>query len=109
MRNKILVLSIAMLLAACSPTKPIEVITYDTNEIVHPSMPTPPANPGVSILVITSENVEANKAYVGFEYDEWLDFAKWMHEYKTYNRDLRNVIDIYKNQDETLETSEDKE
>ncbi|CAL9968292.1 Rz-like spanin [Vibrio phage D480] len=97
-----------MALVGCGST-PDPVIVYETNEIVHPSMPSPPPNPGVRILVLTTETIEDKQAYIGFTYNEWLKFAEWMHAYKTYNKDLRHVIELYKGQDQSLQEEEVKE
>ncbi|AGN30137.1 hypothetical protein VPFG_00135 [Vibrio phage nt-1] len=108
MVNKILAVVLASMLVGCigTPKEPVPVPA--TNEIVHPSMPTAPANPGVEILVITTDTIKPNTAYVGFEYDEWLNFAKWMHSYKAYNDDLLEVIRLYKEQDPALQKKDEK-
>lgn len=69
--------------------------------LYHPQVPEPPSNPELSIKVITEDTIKPGAAYVGFEYNEWLSFAKWMHSYKTYNKKLLNVIDQYEAQDAT--------
>ncbi|CAM0046751.1 Rz-like spanin [Vibrio phage F86] len=107
MKNNILALLVAVFLAGCIGTPKPEVVVNTTNEIVHPSLPTPPPNPGVKILVITEENIKSEQAYVGFTYDEWLDFAKWMHSFKSYNADLRHVIELYKKQDPAFADEEE--
>ncbi len=95
------ILLLALVLSGCSAYQDPVILNTDS-EIIHPSMPIPPSNPGVKVLILTTDTVEDQKAYVGFTYDEWLDFAKWMHEYKAYNHDLREVIKLYKNQDKSL-------
>ncbi|AFN37319.1 hypothetical protein [Vibrio phage TCU-VP03-AIR1] len=103
MVNKIIAIALCLMLAGCIGTPKEPVPEPPKNEIVHPNMPTPPPNPGVKILVITTDTIKANTAYVGFEYDEWLDFAKWMHSYKSYNQDLLEVIRLYKEQDPNIQ------
>lgn len=103
MLNKLLAFALCFTLVGCGlfPKEPTP--EPQTNNIVHPSMPVPPANPGVKILVITTDTIEDNKAYVGFEYEEWLNFAKWMHTYKAYNTDLLEVIRLYREQDPNIQ------
>jgi hypothetical protein len=71
-------------------------------QLNHPIISMPPENPNVRVLVLTDETIEHTKAYIGFEYNEWLLFAKWLQNYKIYNKDLRKGLDVYKLQDETL-------
>ncbi|QBX06000.1 hypothetical protein vBValMR10Z_83 [Vibrio phage vB_ValM_R10Z] len=103
MLNKIIAIFLAALLMGCGSTSKEPVPEPPKNEFAHPSLPTPPQNPGVKILVITTDTIEKQKAYVGFEYDQWLDFAKWMHSYKAYNLDLLEVIKLYKEQDPNIQ------
>lgn len=76
-------------------------IVQDSNYITayQPAVPVNPADPGVRPYVITKERIESNDikdvAYVGFEYNSWLEFAKWLHEYKSINVKLREIINGY--------------
>lgn len=108
MRNSILSILLTITLIGCAHTQEEISSQTPTFEMVHPNIPTPPSNPGVKVLVLTTETIKENRAYVGFEYDEWLNFAKWMHTYKSYNKDLLHVIELYKNQDPEIDIIEEK-
>ena len=107
---KKLILLLAIFIGGCSTT-PTEYIDRwnepDPVVLFHPQMPYPPANPNVDIKVITVDTIKPDVAYVGFEYDQWLKFAAWMHEYRAYNKKLIGVIDVYKEQGkQEIETEE---
>ncbi|AUR85846.1 membrane lipoprotein [Vibrio phage 1.081.O._10N.286.52.C2] len=113
MRNKaILAILMCFTLSSCALfAKPEPEIVYVEKKVslAHPSMPTPPDDPGVKIRVITTDTIKQDRAYVGFEYDVWLEFAQWMHTYKAHQSDLLEVIRLYKEQDETLYPVVEKE
>lgn len=93
---------VMLMLTACETTpKPTTVVTQPFI-MYHPAEPTAPLNPSVDVKVITTETIKDETAYVGFEYNEWLRFAQWMHEYKQYQHDLKTVIELYKKQDPAL-------
>ncbi|QAY02179.1 hypothetical protein VspSw1_111 [Vibrio phage VspSw_1] len=103
MRIKALLLGL-LLLGGCA-SAPQEPRVEVSNDVVlfHPVIPDNPSNPGLKIKAITSERIASgelpDKAYIGFLYDDWLEFAKWMHKYKSVNEELRKAIQQYREQD----------
>ena len=93
---------VGFLLGGCADPKTVTVTEYVTH-LQHPETLPAPDNPGLSIKVVTSERIASgelpDKAYVGFLYSDWLEFAKWMHEYKAHNDSLKNAVEAYKAQD----------
>lgn len=85
--------------SGCASTKSPPDYSTETFVMYHPAKPVPPKNPTVSIKVITTDTIKDNTAYVGFEYNDWLKFAEWMHSYKTYQDGLKHVIKTYEEQD----------
>ncbi|BAV81185.1 hypothetical protein [Vibrio phage VCPH] len=92
---------LCLLLTGCWLTpeeKTSPVTNVDTTPVAH-NVPDNPNNPGLKIRTITKERIEsgeiADVAYIGFEYDDWLEFAKWMHDYRNVNKELREVIKAY--------------
>ncbi|WVX87388.1 hypothetical protein EniLVp02_0049 [Vibrio phage EniLVp02] len=83
------------------PVKEIQTVTlYKQVELIHPDIPPRPIMPGkVEPLVITTDTIKPNVAYVGFEYSQWLTFAKFQHSIKNYVKNLEEAIEVYKAQD----------
>lgn len=98
----VILMTTVLLSSGCASKDPIRVAKTETH-LVHPQVLQAPENPGVSIRVITKQRIDKgelpDKAYVGFEYNEWLEFAKWMHKYRAYNKSLQEGLDFYKAQD----------
>lgn len=97
-------LPILLLLGGCASTPQEPQVVVDKSIVLyHPQLPDSPHNPGLKVRVITKERITAGKlpdvAYVGFTYDEWLEFAKWMNQYKGYSKELLSVIEQYAEQD----------
>lgn len=84
-----------LLLVGCASHEPLPP---EKPMIYHPYVPPNPSNPGLKIRVITTDTIEPNKAYVGFEYNDWIEFSKWMHQFKQVNHQLRDVVHDYKEQ-----------
>lgn len=107
----VVVIFLVVMSAGCA-SPPETVIEYRT-ELSHPITLPAPSNPGVAIKVITKDRINngelPDKAYVGFEYNEWLEFAKWMHEYRTHNKSLKQAVEAYRTQDtRNVETRRDE-
>lgn len=93
---------VVFLLGGCADPKTVTVVEYK-NQLQHPETLPAPAPPGSKVRVITKERITGgelpDRAYVGFSYPEWLEFAKWMHEYKAYVKSLQNAVKEYEKQD----------
>lgn len=102
------IIVLTIVLTGCV-SKPKVVTEYVSSPVTlsHPQMPEAPDSPsGSGPMVVTVDNmakkIEPQKAYIAFTYPDWLEFAKWLHKQKRYEKDLIQVIDDYRNQDETL-------
>jgi hypothetical protein len=96
----ILAVGIGLSVTGCSLLKGDTVYIEPTNiNVYHPETPLNPRDPGVRPTIITVERLEKEEipdvAYVGFKYNEWLEFAKWMHEYRSVQLELREIIKGY--------------
>lgn len=103
--TRIIILCVVLLtlpLVGCSTPKSVTVVEY-RNQLQHPeTLPLPPP-PGVAVRVVTKERITKgeipDRAYVGFAYPDWVEFAKWLHNYKAYNKSLKNAVKKYQEQD----------
>lgn len=117
MINKLLLIAALILSTGCSLLEPrVEYVEVPQIIIYDPLAPDNPADPGARPKVITVERLNngelADIAYVGFEYNDWLTFAKWMHHYRAVNIQLRNIIKGYKeviNATDTTTTTDNAE
>ncbi|CAL9970761.1 Rz-like spanin [Vibrio phage D479] len=101
---------IAIILVGCTTTKYVDrYLPADPVTLVHPVVKDPPVDPGLAdkVVVITEDTIEPGTAYIGFKYDDWLEFAKYLHDVDGYSDELLEAIKAYKIQDQTL-TSEDE-
>ncbi|CAM0094122.1 Rz-like spanin [Vibrio phage D51] len=98
----VLVIVVMVLLFGCADPKTVTVVEYK-NQLQHPETLPTPAPPGAKVRVITKERIMdgelPDRAYVGFSYPDWLEYAKWMHEYKAYIKSLQNAVKEYEKQD----------
>ncbi|CAM0045388.1 Rz-like spanin [Vibrio phage D49] len=98
----ILVVVMLLLTFGCASKDPIRVTKTEIH-LTHPQVLEAPTDPGIKVKVITKERIEKGElrdtAYIGFEYDDWLEFAKWMHKYRTHNMSLQEGLDFYQAQD----------
>lgn len=99
----ILCILVVFLLGGCSTKQDVVTVPEYVTHLQHPETLPTPDNPGLSIKVITSERIAdgeiPDKAYVGFLYNDWLEFAKWMHEYRAHTESLQNGLETYRAQD----------
>ncbi len=95
---------LAIYLTGCSILKPNNVYIEPTTVSMYtPETPANPPDPKVRPTIITvgrlKKEVIPDVAYVGFQYNEWLKFAKWLHAYRGVQLELREIIagyeDIY--------------
>lgn len=101
---RIAILSV-LLLVGCTTTEYVDrYLPADPVTLVHPTVPDSPPDPGLSdkVVVITEDTIEPRTAYIGFKYDDWLEFAKYLHKLDGYNDELLEVIKTYKKQDQSL-------
>lgn len=87
-------------LSGCSIFKPDTQYIEPTKVVVYsPKTPANPIDPKVRPTIITVERLKNEEipdvAYVGFQYNEWLKFAKWMHAYRGVQLELREIIKGY--------------
>lgn len=86
--NKMLpVALIGLLVVGCTTTEYVDRLVYvERPAISIPVKPKAPLNPGLKdkVVVITEDNIKPNTAYVGFEYNDWLEFAKYQHGLKAF-------------------------
>lgn len=117
MINKLLLIAALILSTGCSLLEPrVEYVEVPPVSIYNPITPSNPVDPGTRPKVITVERLNkgelADIAYVGFEYNDWLAFAKWMHHYRAVNSQLRSIIKGYKeviNATDTTTTTDNAE
>jgi hypothetical protein len=96
----LLVASLTLNLSGCSIFKPDTMYIEPPKVTVYsPETPTNPKDPGVRPTIITVDRLEKREipdvAYVGFKYNEWLEFAKWLHKYRSVQLELREIITGY--------------
>ncbi len=98
----VILIVLVLLTFGCASKDPIRVAKTEVH-LAHPQVLEAPTDPGIKIKVITKKRIEdgelPDKAYVGFEYNDWLEFAKWMHKYRTHNTSLQEGLDFYQAQD----------
>ena len=107
---------LAISLSACSIFETKTVYVEPTNVVVYtPETPVNPKDPRVRPTIITVGRIKNEEipdvAYVGFQYNEWLKFAKWMHAYRGVQLELREIIkgyeDVLGGQDDSTNANSD--